>query len=185
MTRERKWILIIGAVLLLIGAVIRFIPAGGPGTKADSVSDKILEKYRAKAAERDALQHRLLEMERSLGRAEALLLSGGTPALAAVDIQNHLGGLAEKIGIHMERMQVLPVVEKEENAYVRIPVRMNVKCSAGQLRDILYSLETSDTLLTVTAVQVRRPVGASAGERLQVQITVAGLMKPAGGQPPK
>ncbi len=114
MNKERKYILIGGAILLLIGAIYRFFPeieAFQPSGEEIVLKQKKLIKYRQTVEERSQTDAKLIALNRSLERSEAGLLNGETPALAAVDIQNILNQIASKSKVEVKAMRVLEPAE--------------------------------------------------------------------------
>ena len=91
LSKKSRYILLAGALLLLMGSLYRFYPYFSDLWPDDSQLDakiKRVAKYQKMVQERDRLQQRLVEMTRHLERAERICLEGSTPALAAVEIQN-------------------------------------------------------------------------------------------------
>lgn len=164
MTRERKLILFIGVTLLIVGAVYRFAPDYESVFVADDeiASKQIrLAKYRTMLKEQSAVKARFDYSRKMVKQAEKRLLSGTTQALAAVDMQNIIKGITYKAGIEVKSFQVLAVDDSEDTEYIDIPVRFQISCTARQLKDIIYGIETADKLLRITEVNAaaikRRP----------------------------
>ena len=88
LSRERRYILIGGALLLLLGMLYRFTPSlegiFGSG-EATALKEQKLANYRRIARKRQALEMQLDVLRQTLRRAESGLLSGKTPALAEVE----------------------------------------------------------------------------------------------------
>ena len=102
MSKERKYLLMGGGVLLLLGVLYRFFPVIQDLKPAGSeiiFKKQQIAKYRQKIQKRKNLESRRIALNRNLGRAESGLLAGETPALAAVDIQNILSDITRKIDI--------------------------------------------------------------------------------------
>ncbi|GBC60194.1 hypothetical protein DENIS_1145 [Desulfonema ishimotonii] len=180
MTKERKYILIIGAVLLVIGAMYRFsgeignLFAGGDETL---VRQKQVLKYRKVVREKGLLQERFNVLNRTLSRSESGLLTGGTSALAAVDIQNILNDIAGRSQAEIRTMRVMRPVEPEEGGvYIAVPVQVALDVTIRQLEDILYRIENSPRLLKISNIRIRLP-NTRNPEKIQVTFTVEGFMK--------
>ncbi|MDM8522736.1 type II secretion system protein GspM [Desulfococcaceae bacterium HSG8] len=190
MTKERKYILIGGAILLLIGAIYRFGPADFDGFhplgEEISLKERKLVKYRQMVQERNELDGKLIALNRSLERAETGLLTGETPSLAAVDIQNILNEIGSRSEVEITSMRVLApknhlardkgvTEESPAGQYTGIPVQISIVSTIRQLKELLYGIETSSKFLRVTEMKVRardRQV-----KKIYSTFTVEGFMK--------
>ncbi len=89
LSKERKIILIAGGLLLLIGVVYRFsgdIPWPFGNDEVISLEARKIGKYRAMVGQKDRLEKLLRKNRVNLERAEQMLLSGDTAALAAATL---------------------------------------------------------------------------------------------------
>lgn len=175
--KRTKTIIIIGAVLLLLGLTYRLIPFFQGISDAGleiALKERQVEKLRNMVQKVGDPEDGIARLNRTLKRAESGLLTGKTPALAAVDIQNILNGIAEKSGIDIKTTRVLKA--EEIDRYMGVPVQFTVSSTTGQLKEILYGIETSSRYLTVkrlkTSVERRGKSGIS-----RTTITVVGYMK--------
>ena len=178
-SKERKILLIAGAVLLLLGLVYRYFPAIDSMASLDDeilLKEQKLIKYRKMVRERNELEQKLINLNRTLERAEAGLLSGETSALAAVDIQNTLNAIAENIDVEVLTMRVLKPDEKEENLYIAVPVQVTLRGKVRQLKEMLYQVEDNAKLLKISDLRIRVIRSKEEGE-VQATLTVEGFMK--------
>jgi len=183
MNKERKYILIGGAILLLIGAIYRFFPeieAFQPSGEEIVLKQKKLIKYRQTVQERSQTDAKLIALNRSLERSEAGLLNGETPALAAVDIQNILNQIASKSKVEVKAMRVLEPAEPEDGPpvkaqFLRIPVQITVNSTIRQFKEILYGIETSSKLLRITEMKITAGRSKPA-EQIYSSLVVEGFM---------
>lgn len=179
LTRERLYILIGGAVLLLFGMVYRFYPDFGNSFSFERDIDmkaKQLAKYQQLKEERDSLENNLSVLVEQLKMAEAGLLEGETPAIAAVDIQNTLNEIAGKNEIEIRSMQVMRPEGQKEGAYLAIPVQVSIEANARGLKNVLYGIKTSSKTLRVSDLKIRA-VRQKRSDRIQATFTVTGYMK--------
>jgi hypothetical protein len=151
MTRERRIILLIGALLLAGGAIYRFAPdmAGlfdGGGDRAQK--ERRLARYRGMVLEKDHLQDELAAVLQALARMEGRLLAGSTPALAGVDLQNFLNDLAARSQIRIESMRALRTRDAVPG-YLAVSVQAVFVAEMRQVEQMLYRLETGSKLLRV------------------------------------
>lgn len=177
MTRERKIILVVGAVLLLAGAVYRFWPAAGIRTGSGEATAKKLERlerYRAVAAQKDRLQSEWVALNRALAGAENALLSGSTPALAGVDLQNILTDVAGRSEIDIRSMRMVSG-RNEEALFPTVRVQVHFQGTVSALQKFLYRIEAYPKLLRIAEARFQAPGGAKGGA-IQGNLTVEGLM---------
>jgi hypothetical protein len=177
--KERKYILIGGAVLLFFGLIYRFYPSiHGLVSISDEIAIKKnhIEKYINVVNQRDRIDKERLNLNRILNRVESGLFTGETPSLAAVELQNILNDIAHANNIKINTMQVLKETESGEHNYINIPVRFSFNSNLLQLKEILYEIEASPKLLIITEMNVDLPRRKQEGE-IRSTITVQGVMK--------
>lgn len=178
-SKERKYLLMGGAALLVLGILYRFFPMIqdlNPAGSEMMIKQQQIEKYRQKIQKRKNLESRLTALNRNLGSAESGLLSGETPALAAVDIQNILSDISRKIDIEIKTMRVIKSITLEKMNYVSIPVQFSLNSTVRQLKDLLYQIETSNKFLIVSNMKIRNIRGRQP-DQIESTLTVSGLLK--------
>ncbi len=179
LTRERKYILIGGAILLFFGLMYRALPLfqgvydGGAQITA---KEKQLAKYQRAIEDGKELKKRLAALTSALKRGESGFLTGKTPSLAAVDMQNILNAITAKSGVEIKSMRVLKAAKQDDTKYLSIPVKFSIVPTVGQMKEILYGIETSGKYLTVRKIRITVP-RRKGREQLRVDMTVAGFMK--------
>lgn len=179
LTRERKYILLIGAVLLFLGLVYRIFPLFQgiyEGSDQIDAKQKQLAKYHRILGQQKQLKNRLSALSNSLKRGESKFLSGRTPSLAAVDMQNILNRITSKSGVDIKSIRVLKAVKQEDERYLNIPVKFSIILTLRQLKEILYAIEAPGKYLTVRAMRINVSSRKNR-EQLRVNMTVAGFMK--------
>ena len=179
MSKERKYLLMGGGVLLVLGVLYRFFPVIQDLKPAGSeiiFKKQQIAKYCQKIQKGKNLESRRIALNRNLGRAESGLLAGETPALAAVDIQNILSDITRKIDIEIKTMRVIKSIDIENMNYVSIPVRFTLNSTVRQLKDLLYQIETSNKFLIISKMKIRNTSGKQP-EQISSTITVSGLLK--------
>jgi len=180
MPKERRIILIVGALLLTLGAVYRFAPSL-EGLFSDSGESAIkietIHKYQKKIRESGRLQQQIIDLTRSLQRAERVLLEGTTTALGAVDIQNTINKIAFENELTIDTLTVKKAKDLEDiEGFVEVPVDVRVKVSIRQLFNLLQKLETAPQLLSITRMQIRR-LARDGNDLLYTDLTISGYMK--------
>ena len=178
-TKERKIILIGGVLLLLLGAIYRFYPVI---SSLVSVSDEIvikqnhIEKYfrvveqqKRAVSENKYIKNQFKQMERRF-------LTGGTPTLAAVEIQEILKGIGDTSNVKFMTMRVMKPKDDENAGYVRLPVQFSMNSDINQFKEIIYRIEASSKLIVITELAAKI-VRSRDSELIRTTITVEGCMK--------
>jgi hypothetical protein len=179
LTRERKIILIGGAILLLLGLIYNLAPTVQGMFAEDealALKEQKLAKYLAKVNEKTAYARQAKALENRLRRIETGLLTPKTPALAAVDIQTMIRDIAVRYGAEVKTMRILSAESSDDNAYVAIPVEVTLSSDIRQLVEVLYGIETSSRLLHVVDLTARA-AGRRSGSTILATMTVEGFMK--------
>jgi len=179
--RSRKYLLIAGLVVLLIGAVYRIWPQMqdifGAGNSI-ALKERQIVKYQATVKASENLEKDVESLKKALEKGEKGLLTGKTAALAAADIQKVLQEMAEKSQVEIKTVRVLKADSAKGGLYLSVPVQLSIFSTIGQLKEFFYKIMVSAKYLTVekVAITVRR---ARKGElkRVSANITVNGFLK--------
>ena len=179
--RSRKYLLVAGLLVLLVGVVYRIWPQMQDifGVEDNiSLKQKQIGKYRATVKAADNLETEVESLKKALEKGETGLLTGKTVALAAADIQKVLKEMAEKCQVEIKTVRVLKAEDASGEPYLAVPVQLSIFSTVRQLKEFLYKIMTSPKYLTVkkVAITVRR---ARKGElkRVSANITVNGFLK--------
>ena len=179
MTRERKVLIIIGCVLILAGGLYRFMPQDsewfGSGEQL-ALKHRMLAKYTRLIQENRNIDKRLARLEKTSGSLSDLLLTGSTPALAAVDVQNTLTRLAERADVQINRVSVKKFEKIEDGPLLAIPVQFNVDTTVRQLRDLISSIESCDKLFRITQISSRAVYKKESAVLIKTTITLEGFI---------
>jgi hypothetical protein len=184
LSREQKWIITIGGILLVMASIYRFYPTI---QEAASVSDeaavkiKQIQKYKDVIAKKKGLTAEKKRLENRLDKLEASLLSGSTPSLAAVNLQDFIKKISDAEGIDIRSIRVLGARSEKEQSYILIPVTFTFRSNTRQLKNLLYQIENSPDLLIIKELSVKSLMPARPGE-IEATITVEGVM-PKNGAP--
>ncbi len=179
LTRERKIILGVGAVLLLAGLVYNLLPAlQAPDPEEDLLAVKAQKvlKYRQRVGLHDQLEARRRAAETRLRNAESGLLQAKTAALAAVDIQQVLTQIAGQTAAEIKTMRILNPEAVAGEDYITVPVEATIASDIDQLVGVLYGIQGAPKLLRIKDLAVRS-AGVRRGEKILSTITVEGFMK--------
>jgi len=178
-TKERKYILIVGAVLLVLGGIYRFYPDIHGVFFAEeeiAVKQRHVEKYLKIVDRSETIKKQRAQVNRKLNQMEARLISGETPSLAAVEVQNVLNEITALSNVEIISMRVMKSKGLEETDYVRIPVLFSIQSNISQLKEILYEIETTRKLLMITELKIDSLTSKSQGI-IRSTIKVEGFMK--------
>lgn len=178
---RKRGIIAAGLVLLCLGLGYRFLPQlqelGRPSAEV-SLKEKQLRKYRETVRAGKEVEAQVESQEQLAGQLEAGLLTGRTAALAAVEIQNILNGIAAASGTEVSKVRVLKVEELKRSEYVSIPVQFTLSAGIRQLKGILYGIEKSPKYLRVEKITVKVPrLSRQKAEVVHADMTVAGIMR--------
>jgi general secretion pathway protein M len=169
--------LLLCALLVVIAALAApiFLVHRHYDQKLESLNDR-LGRYQRVVANRAELARRLEQMRALDGRRFYLRIAG--PALAAGQIQELEKSIIEGNGGRLTSMQIQP--HKDEGAYRRVAVSVQVLGSMIAIQSILLTLEAREPFLFVDNLNVRSlssettkdPAAAEGG--LVVQFDVIG-----------
>jgi hypothetical protein len=179
---RKKKIIAAGLLLLCLGLAYRFLPQfqeiGRPSAEV-SLKEKQLKKYRELVRSGKELEAQVRSQEQMIEQLESGLLSGKTSALAAVDVQNILNGIATTSGTEIKKVRVLKAEEMKRGEYVSVPVQFTLSTGIRQLKAILYGIEASNKYLRVEKISIKVPRLAKqkAEAAVQADMTVAGIMR--------
>lgn len=146
-------------------------------------------RYAAIIAQRDSLRSRLAELSRDASTSSAFL-AGNDPSAASAALMQQV---VDTVRRHTdagscEVTQKMPVAGSGESKapYRRIRVNLNLSCGVTPLADVLYDLEHGTPYLFVDNLSIYRSPISQQGKLLplQVQFTLSGYIRNAGGGAP-
>ena len=128
--KSRKYLLVAGVFLLLLGAIYRMWPSIQDlrGTGEDiRLKQKQIAKYLRVLQARDELETQIQLLKKALKKGESELFVGETPAIAAADIQKVLQKIAEKSQVSIKTVRVLKPEDEGQPQYLNIPVQLQAQ----------------------------------------------------------
>ncbi len=179
MTKERKYILIGGMILLMAGAIYRFFPEVSvfDFNNAIKLKERRIIKYRKALEQKDKLEAKIKALTRAVAKAESGLLTGRTQAIAAVEIQNILNEIASVTGVEVKSMRVLrPPKPKPGDFLISVPIWVRTVGGINQIKKMLYKIENNRKILKITKFRIRVNNRKNHDE-FQTEFTVTGFMK--------
>lgn len=119
---------------------------------AASVSTAHQNQLRVSRQQR--LEQRLEQIGLEFEQLEAGLLPGSKAPLAAAELQKIIKAIVRKSpGVNIVSEKVLEPVKT--GSYQRIAVQVTVDCLLSRLKDIMYHIEHSKTLLNISEVNIK------------------------------
>lgn len=161
--RERY--LMMGALAVTVVVVLRYAPipalegmsfSGGGDTW---VQLQKIENYKKILARSDAVSNMHSEMAKRYDADQARLLSGTTPTQVGAELQGRLSSFAEDARLNVLSSQILR--EEEVGDFRRVGVRITLSGDLGGVVDMLSAIETGNTDVETTLLEVNRKLGAS------------------------
>jgi hypothetical protein len=186
--RKRRKIIVAGFVLLALPAMIFLFNSLSRSTHRFNENlylkqDKLV-RYRQKVLEKKAVKRELLSLQTIFKRAEAALLTGKTPSLAAAEIQEILSRITNAAGAQIMTVRVLQPDRSGNKMYLAIPVEVTINSTMRQLTQLLYKLDRSAKLLRIAKLGIRSRAGrvrlakrVISANLITTTLTVEGFVK--------
>jgi len=123
--------------------------------EALDLKQRKLVRYRQKVLEKKGVERQLSTLKKKLKRAEAALLTGKTPPLAAAEIQEIIGNIADAAGAQIKTVRILQPDSSGKTVSVAIPVEVTIQSTIRELTRLLYKLDRSTKLLRITRLEIK------------------------------
>ncbi len=139
-----------------------------------------LAKYRQKLLGKKVVEREVLTLRNTLKRAEAALLTGKTPPLAAAEIQEIVAKIANAAGAQIKTVRILQPNRSGKEVYMAIPVEVTIHSTMRELTQLLYKLDTSAKLLRIAKLGIRSRGGRGrrgSSVNIFTTLTVEGFVK--------
>lgn len=143
-----------------------------------SQKEQELTRYQALLANKDDIASHLEALQTMLNKANELLLTGSSAALAAADLQEILKNLLKTCGAQSLAIKILP--PKERGLYLEVPILVQLSGNIEQLLNILYQLEHNEKFLVVTDLDINVTRSEGVKEvmpKFRADLIVAGMIK--------
>ena len=121
-----------------------------------------LAKYRQKVLEKKVIEKELLSLQNIFKQAEATLLNGKTPSLAAAEIQAIVTDVTKAANVQIMTIRILQPDRSGKDMYLAIPVEVTITSSIRELTQLLYKLDSSTKLLRIAKLRIKSRRGRSA-----------------------
>jgi hypothetical protein len=186
--KKRRKIILPGFALLALLAMIYLFNSLNRSTdrfnEALNLKQDKLAKYRQKVLEKKAVKRELLSLQTIFKQAEAALLTGKTPSLAAAEIQEIVSKITNAAGAQIMTVRVLQPDRSGNKMYLAIPVEVTINSTMRQLTQLLYKLDRSAKLLRIAKLGIRSRAGrarltkrAISANLITTTLTVEGFVK--------
>jgi general secretion pathway protein M len=142
-----------------------------------------LAQYRQKVLEKKVVERELLGLQNIFKQAEAALLTGKTPPLAAAEIQEIVSKMTNAAGAQIMTVRILQPDRSDNEMYLAIPVEVTINSTMRQLTQLLYKLDRSARLLRIAKLGIRSRAGRGRLARraspvnIVTTLTVEGFVK--------
>jgi hypothetical protein len=158
LTKERKIIAAGLAVLVFLAMIYLFSSARRSthlASEALELNELKLAKYRQKLLKKKVIDRELLTLKNSVQQAEAGLLTGKTPPLAAAEIQEIVTSIADAAGGQIKTVRILQPDRSGKEMYLAIPVEVTIHSTMRELTLLLHKLDSSAKLLRIAKLEIR------------------------------
>jgi hypothetical protein len=160
LTKGRK-IIAAGLAVLAFLAMIYLFRSASRSTHAVHEALQLkqlkLAKYHQKLLEIKVVERELLTLKNTMKQAEAEagLLTGETPSLAAAEIQEIVSSIADAAGGQIKTVRILQPDRSGKEMYLAIPVEVTLHSTMRELTQLLYKLDGSAKLLRIAKLDIR------------------------------
>jgi Tfp pilus assembly protein PilO len=144
--------LVVAASILFYYFFERYQVANATLVESIRLRQTYLEKQVGRISEKSGIEGQLEEARAELAKFEERLLPGSKPPVAAAELQKTLKEMAASLTVEIRSERPLPPVEM--NMYLGIPVEISFVSSTAKLRDLLFKIENSPLLLTVSDMKI-------------------------------
>ena len=138
------------------------------------LQQKKLQKYQQAIERASLLSAEARSADNRLQQAEAGLLRGKTPALAAAELQDRMNQFTGAKSIEVRSSEFLPAKALGAD-YVQVPLGLMFQCRMDQLAGFLASISEAPEYITVPKLLIQY-TGAK-DKQVQVSMQVAGIMR--------
>lgn len=184
LTKGRK-IIAAGLAVLAFLAMIYLFRSASRSTHAVHEALQLkqlkLAKYHQKLLEIKVVERELLTLKNTMKQAEAGLLTGETPSLAAAEIQEIVSSIADAAGGQIKTVRIVQPDRSGKGMYLAIPVEVTLHSTMRELTQALYKLDSSAKLLRIAKLEIRsRRVRRGRGSSVNLLTTtmrVEGFVK--------
>lgn len=154
--RDKKFI-IAGAAAVCLFILIKFIILPAIDTVAGEKEDiafkeRTVEKYIRIIGRQAELQKKLKLLKKEEARINSSLLKGETASLSAADIQKSIDRIATSSIIEIQSVKIMDSGKQDE--FATIPVQVRFTSDLSRMKNFIYSIETSQKLLTIPNLKI-------------------------------
>ena len=149
--REKKVIVggaVIVAAVSIFYALALFLPSREGLSETVELKKKMLLKQRETLTREETYRTRLDQYTKHLQDDMTRLLPGDNPNVAGAELQKILKDFADRSGVEIMQMSVLPEKSAQEKI-TRVSVRIETNCVLEQLVQFLTDVENYDKFLTI------------------------------------
>ncbi len=141
--RQRQLLLVALGLLLLVlgyyGVVQPLLELEERWDQEVQRQQQLLLQYQGFLANKDKIKERYQKLQQALAQGEGQLLSGGSPAVAAAELQEIVKTATQDQGVQVLSTKVLP--HREKGSYLEVPLALQLQVNMEQLVGLLHRLE--------------------------------------------
>lgn len=161
--RERA--LIVAAAVVAVVAAIRYAPVSPFGALSGGGEDERwmdaqkVRSYQKILARKDSVVAQRKQLESRFAADQKRLIPGESATQVGAELQGMLRSMASDTGLNVLSSQILK--EEEVGKFRRVGVRLTLSGSLDGVTTLLTSIETGQTDLAVSLLEINRKLGAS------------------------
>jgi hypothetical protein len=161
--RERYLIAAAAAVALLV--VVRYAPLGRltslsfGGEDEQWVQVQKIKNYQKVVARQQSVEELGKKLKARYAEAQSRLIAGETPTQVGAELQGQLSSMAADAELNVLSSQILR--EESYAGFRRVGVRLTLSGTLEGVTSLLSSIETGQSDLAVTLLEINRKLGAS------------------------
>ena len=188
--REKKVVIFgvsLAAVVMLVWAVIAFLPSPSGLAREVETNKSMLLRYREMIGREDAYKARGAQIQQRLDRDLTRLLPGDNASIAGAELQKVLKEIADQNGVEVSRRDIRPQ-QKAQNNLAKISVNMDTNCTPEQLVRMLAAIENYGKYLSVDELNIsafRQPRGYVTRQTMTITGYIAVPESQSGDKSPK
>ncbi len=174
--KNKKSLIILGvaaALLLFALGLTYFISYNNDFTVRIEGKKQKIKNCSSIIEKKGGKQARLEFLQNNIGSFNQKLLSGGTTAVAAAELQTILNDMASEFALTIQSQRILST--KERGNLLEVPVQITTQCSITNLKELLYMIEAYEKFFSISKLDLRSIRGRERKD-VKASIDVSGFI---------
>ena len=156
-SKRDKKVLTIGALavslfLIMNYVLFPFIESEKDIRERKEQKEMVLQKYEREIKQKGEIEKKLNQLKRKQNQLNGKLLKGGTPSLAAAEMQKVLEKISSKQDLELKSVKVKDAEEKGE--FLAIPLEIRFTSDLNRTRKFLSDLEKNTKYLIIPKLKI-------------------------------